>query len=88
MAIVGLALNALGGIVMLIFGIKILITAFKTSVGWGLASLLIPFVVFVFIAKNWAATKTDFMRWLIGFAVMVVGTGASVFGAMSGAMSQ
>lgn len=88
MAMLGMALNVIGSIVMLIFGVKILITAFKTSLGWGLASLLIPFVVFFFIAKNWAATKTDFMRWLIGFAVMVVGTGLSVAGAMSGAMSQ
>ena len=85
MAMLGTALSALAGIAMLVFGIQILITAFKTSVGWGLASLFIPFVVLVFVAKHWEATKTPFLRSLIAFAVALVGTGISVFGAMSGA---
>jgi hypothetical protein len=81
----GMALSVLGGIAMLVFGIQILITAFKTSVGWGLASLLVPFVILVFVAKNWDATKTPFLRSLIAFAVSLVGTGLSVFGAMGAA---
>jgi len=39
----------------------------------------------VFIFKNWQATKTPFLRSLIAFAVALVGTGLSVYGAMSGA---
>lgn len=85
MAMLGMALNLIGGLVMLVFGVKILITAFKTSVGWGLASLLIPFVILVFVIKNWAATKKDFMGWVGGFVVAVLGAIASVFGAMGGA---
>ena len=85
MAMLGTALSALAGIAMLVFGIQILITAFKTSIGWGLASLLLPFAVLVFVAKNWEATKTPFLRSLIAFAVALVGGGISVFGAMSGA---
>jgi hypothetical protein len=81
----GTALSALAGIAMLVFTIQILITAFKTSIGWGLASLLLPFVILVFVAKHWEATKTPFLRNLIAFAVVLVGTGISVFGAMSGA---
>ena len=88
MAMVGMALSALAGIGMLIFSIQILITAFKTSVGWGLASLFLPFAIFVFIAKNWEATKTPFLRSLIAFAVAAVGTALSVFGAVSGAAPQ
>jgi F0F1-type ATP synthase assembly protein I len=84
MAMLGMALSVVAGIGMLIFGIQILITAFKTSIGWGLASLLLPFAVFVFIAKNWQATKTPFLRSLIAFAVGLVGSAISVYGAMSG----
>jgi len=81
----GTALSVLAGIGMLIFGIQILITAFKTSIGWGLASLLIPFVILVFVAKHWQETKTPFLRSLMAFVVALVGTAISVFGAMSGA---
>ncbi len=84
----GMALTVIGSIAMLVFNIQILITAFKTSVGWGIASLLIPFVIFVFIAKNWAATKTPFLRCLMAFGVVVLGGILSVVGAMSGATPQ
>jgi len=81
----GMALSVLGSIAMLIFGIQILITAFKTSLVWGLCSLLIPFVILVFIAKNWAATKTPFLRWLVAFVVTMVGSALSMYGAMGAA---
>ncbi len=84
----GMALSVVGSIAMLVFSIQILITAFKTSVGWGIASLLIPFVIFVFVAKNWGATKTPFLRSLMALVVMMAGTGLSLFGAMSGATPQ
>ena len=86
MAMVGMALSALAGIGMLIFSIQILITAFKTSLGWGLVSLIVPFAVLVFVAKHWEATKTPFLRSLIALAVALVGSGISMFGAMSGAL--
>lgn len=88
MAMLGMALTALGSIAMLVFSVQILITAFKTSVGWGLASLLIPFAILVFVAKHWEATKTPFLRSLIALVVVAAGGGLSVFGAMSGAAPQ
>jgi hypothetical protein len=85
MTILGMALAALAGIAMFIFGIQILIVAFKTSVGWGLASLLIPFAILVFIFTHWEDTKTPFLRSLaclpvyaIGFALMFMGGASSV----------
>jgi uncharacterized membrane protein len=83
----GMVLSLVGSLAMLVFSIQILITAFKTSVGWGLASLLLPFAIFVFVAKNWEATKTPFLRSLAAMAVVVVGTGLSVFGAVSAGMN-
>ncbi|MGE0641363.1 MAG: hypothetical protein AB7G12_15045 [Thermoanaerobaculia bacterium] len=89
MGTLGTILSVVGGIGSLIFGIQMLILAFKKSVGWGLASLLIPFVIFIFVAQNWAACKTPFLRWLACFGVMAIGyaiTGAAMFsGAMAGA---
>ena len=87
MATLGMILQVVGGIGMLVFMIQILIHAFKTSIGWGLASLLIPFVIFVYVAKNWAACKTPFLRWLICLVVMAVGMGLGFYGLMSGAMA-
>ena len=86
MGTIGMILMVIGGIGMLVFQIQILIQAFKVSVGWGLASLLIPFVIFVFIAKNWATCKTPFLRSLGCLVVYLVGMGLSFYGAMSSGM--
>jgi hypothetical protein len=87
MGTLGTVLGAVGAIGSLVFMIQILILAFKKSVGWGLASLLIPFVVFVFIAQNWPACKTPFFRWLACFAVMMVGYALGAASLFSTAMS-
>ena len=85
MGMLGMALSVLASLAMLVFGIQILITAFKTSTGWGLISLLVPLGVFVFIAKHWEATKTPFLRSVMAFVVVVIGSGLSMYGAMSSA---
>jgi hypothetical protein len=82
----GMVLSVVGSIAALVFSIQILITAFKTSVGWGVASLLIPFAILVFIAKHWEATKTPFLRSLAAMVVAVIGTGLSAYGAVSAGM--
>lgn len=86
MGMLGMALSVLASLAMLVFGIQILITAFKTSTGWGLISLLVPLGVFVFIAKHWEATKTPFLRSVMAFVVALVGSGLSMYGAMSASM--
>lgn len=80
MGMIGTILMAVGGIGALVFGIQILIVAFKKSIGWGLASLLIPFVIFFFIAKHWEECKTPFLRWAAAFAVYVVGMVVGMMG--------
>jgi hypothetical protein len=85
MGILGGILAFVGSIGMLIFSIQILILAFKKSIGWGLACLFIPFVIFVFIFQNWADCKTPFLRMLMCLPVMLVGFGLSTWGAISAA---
>lgn len=87
MATLGMILSVVGGIGALIFTIQILILAFKTSLAWGLCSLLIPFVILVYIAKNWPACKTPFLRWLVCAVVAMIGSGLSFYGAFAGAMA-
>lgn len=88
MGTLGMILSVVGYIGALVFTIQILIMAFKTSLGWGLASLLLPFAILVYVAKNWPACKTPFLRALACTVVAVIGSGLSVYGAMSGAMAQ
>lgn len=86
MGTIGMILIAIGGIGCLVFWIQILILAFKTSTGWGLASLFLPLAIFFYIAKNWAACKTPFLRLLGCFVVYMVGFGLSTYGAISSGM--
>ena len=81
----GMALNLIGALVMLVFGVKILIAAFRTSTGWGLACLFIPFVMLFYVIKNWAAQKGNFMGWLGGFVLLILGSALGIFGAMGSA---
>lgn len=88
MGTLGMILSVVGGIGALIFTIQILILAFKTSLGWGLASLLLPFAILVYVAKNWPACKTPFLRCLVCVVISVIGSALSMYGAFSGAMAQ
>jgi len=81
----GLVLAGLSGFAMLIFGIQILVRAFRTSTGWGLASLFIPLAVLVFVFKHWPQTRKPFLGALAcaplyagGFALMALGGGMKV----------
>ena len=71
--IVGFAVNAVCGIV-------VLVQAFKTSVGWGLAVMFLPFAALFFVLNHWEETKKPFLGGLGGTALMVLGifaTGAT-----------
>jgi len=87
-SMVGWALVGLSSIAMFVFGIQILITAFKTSIGWGLASPLIPFAVLVFVIKHWEQTKKPFLRTLACLPVYAIGFALAMYGAMSSMPTQ
>ena len=81
---VGMLLMAVGGIVSFVFSVIILIKAFQTSLLWGLGSLFIPFVILVFVIKNWDATKKPFLYAVGGWVLAIVGV--VIGGAASAAM--
>jgi hypothetical protein len=71
--LVGTILYAIGSLVALAGAIWILVIAFQKNVGWGIACLCVPFVLFVFVAMNWAETKKPFLVWLGDFALTILG---------------
>jgi hypothetical protein len=83
MGVLGWALIGLAGLAMLVFSVQILIMAFKTSMGWGLASLLVPFAALVFVIKHWDQAKTPFLRTLACIPVYLVGFALVAYTAVS-----
>ena len=69
----GIALMVLGYIIAAVGGIWLLVVAFKTSIGWGLASLFIPFAGLVFVFTHWDDAKKPFFINLCGIPFIVLG---------------
>jgi hypothetical protein len=79
----GWVLLILGGIVGFAGGLWLLIVAFQESIGWGLASLLIPFVALIFAITHWDKAGKPFLIGLAGNVVAIIGlqmAGMSLFG--------
>ena len=58
------ALYGVGGLlylVALVFGIMLLVQAFKVHVLWGLGSLFVPFVGLIFAIMHWPQAKKPFL---------------------------
>jgi hypothetical protein len=64
-----------GALFMLITKIVLLIRIFEESLGWGLASLFIPFAILVAIAQFWEKTRRSFVGYMVAFGVIFVGVG-------------
>jgi hypothetical protein len=73
MHILGILLVVIGAIIGLIFGIQLLILAFRTSILWGLGYLLVPFVALIFVIVHWQEAKTPFLRCLLAIPFYVGG---------------
>lgn len=65
-------LFVIGVIVSLIGGLLILVEAFRKSILWGLAVMLIPFVGLIFVFMNWSEAKRGFKVWLVGIGIVVL----------------
>lgn len=63
----------IGGIIAIVFGIQLLILAFRTSILWGLGYLLIPLVSLIFVITHWEETKTPFLRCLLAIPFYLLG---------------
>jgi hypothetical protein len=73
LTILGGLLAAVGFIAAIIYSIRILIAAFKTSILWGLGSLIVPFVGLVYVIMHWGAVGKLFLYSLAGTIVGYLG---------------
>jgi hypothetical protein len=66
LTILGGLVAAVGFLAAIIYSIRILIAAFSTSLWWGLGSLLVPFVILVYVIMNWGAVGKFFLYSIAG----------------------
>ena len=69
----GSILILIGFIIGLIFVLQILILAFKESRVWFIGSLIIPFVMLIFVIMHWEKAKSPFLKGLIAIPFYVIG---------------
>lgn len=70
---VGIFVFFVGFIVQTVFGIILIVKAFRESIGWGLATIFIPFAGLVFVIRNWEDTKKPFLGGVCGGLIMLGG---------------
>ena len=73
MSLVSTLILIAAGLVYLIYTIKILVLAFKSSVWWGLGSIFIPFCIYLYVALNWPATKRAVLLSLLIIPLTIIG---------------
>ncbi len=61
-----LVLSGVGALVVIVGSLLLLVAAFRVSLGWGLASVLVPFAGLVFIPLHWAEARRGFFVSLVG----------------------
>jgi len=56
----------IGGILSIVGNLWLLVTAFEESDWWGIACLIIPLSLLVFVPLHWQRTNTPFLVMLVG----------------------
>ena len=82
METIGLILLVIGFLIALVYGIQLLIVAFRTSIWWGLGSIFIPLVSLIFVIMYWPQAKSPFLRGLLAIPFYLVGFALSPSAAM------
>ena len=77
METIGLILLVIGFLIALVYGIQLLIVAFRTSIWWGLGSLFIPLVSLIFVIMYWPEAKRPFLRSLLAIPFYLAGLALS-----------
>ncbi|WP_432698465.1 hypothetical protein ACQUQP_09025 [Marinobacterium sp. YM272] len=61
-----------GVLIVVIGGIGFLIAAFRTSILWGLACLIISPVSIIYLILHWSEAKNPFFLQLAGLAIILI----------------
>lgn len=63
-----------GFVMMVIGGVRFLISAFRTSILWGLGCIFVPFCKLIYLFVHWEEAKSGFFLYLKGaFALILAG---------------
>jgi hypothetical protein len=62
----------ISSVIMSVGALMMLVAAFRTSVGWGIACLFVPFLVFLFLLKRWPAGRSGLAIWSFGASGLVI----------------
>jgi FtsH-binding integral membrane protein len=73
MEILSIILICIGVIIGLVFGIQLLILAFRTSIWWGLGYIFVPLVGLIFVIVHWSEAKKPFLLSLLSIPFYVGG---------------
>ena len=68
-----IVIQYIGIAIFIIGGLGLLIAAFRTSLLWGLACLLVWPAALAFTFVHWADAKNPFFLQLFGFSLLLVG---------------
>jgi hypothetical protein len=75
-------LLVIGGLIGFVAWVWLIVTAFRASVGWGLAILLLSWTwvpVIIFAVRHWQAAKRPILLWGLGFSFSLAAYLIAVF---------
>ncbi len=64
----------LGWVIVILGGIGFLISAFQTSILWGLGCLILSPVSLIFLILYWHDAKNPFLLQLMGISIVLLGS--------------
>jgi hypothetical protein len=70
---IGIAIILVGLVFAIVIKVWFLAAVFGESVGWGLASIFLPFGALVALIKFWDKTQRPFVAHLISMGIILVG---------------
>jgi hypothetical protein len=73
---VAMAVALVGLLVALVGSLMLIVAAFRTSAGWGLATLLVPGAFLVFVFAHWREARAGFFTLLMA-AALILGSGVA-----------
>ncbi len=69
----GIAFWLTGALLLLITGITLILRAFRTSLGWGLACVFLPLANVLFVIRYWQDSRRLVLYFASGFVLVAMG---------------
>ncbi len=69
------ALSIIGLVLFIVGGLGLLIAAFKTHILWGVGIIVLAPAAIFFVILHWGVAKNPFLLQLLGFVILLIGSG-------------